>query len=51
MKSSKLFLLVSVMVVMTTVLAYGGAEEPPLPREVICYKVFNEAIFVEFIEN
>ena len=50
MESSKLFLLVSVMVVLTTVLAYGAAEEPPPPSEGICYKVFYEANFNELIK-
>ena len=50
MESSKLFLLVSVMVVLTTVLAYAGAEEPPPPSEGICYKVFYEANFNELIK-
>jgi len=38
------------MVVLTTVLAYGGAEEPPPPSEGICYKVFYEANFNELIK-
>ena len=50
MESSKLFLLVSVMVVLTTVLAYGGAEEPPPHSEGICYKVFYEANFKAIIK-
>ena len=47
MKSSKLFLLVFVMVGLSPVFAYGGAEEPPPPPEDICYKVIYEANFNE----
>ena len=47
MKSSKLFLLVFVMVGLTPVSVYGGAKESPQPSEVICYKVIYEANFNE----
>ena len=39
----RLNILVIVLVGLSPVLSFGGAEEPPPPGEGICYKVFYEA--------
>ena len=46
----RLNLLVIVLVGLSPVLSFGGAEEPPPPSEGICYKVFYEANFNELIK-
>ena len=46
----RLNLLVIVLVGLSPVLSYGGAEEIPQPSEGICYKVFYEANFNELIK-
>ena len=46
----RLNLLVTVLVGLSPVFSYGGAEEPPPPSEGICYKVFYEANFNELIK-
>ena len=47
----RLNLLVTVLVGLSPVFSYGGAEEPPPPSEGICYKVFYEANFKELIND
>ena len=46
----RLNLLVIVLVGLSPVLSFGGAEEPPQTSEGICYKVFYEANFNELIK-
>ena len=46
----RLNLLAIVLVGLSSVLSYGGSEEPPPPSEGIWYKVFYEANFNELIK-
>ena len=46
----RLNLLIIVLVGLSPVLSYGGAEEIPQPSEGICYKVLYEANFNELIK-
>ena len=51
MASSKLFLLFFVVVGLSPVIAFGGAEELPIPSKDVCYKVIYDANFNELIKH